>query len=193
MNDPSSAARRVDMLKTYAPWWPHIPLVWPLLWVVFLASLAFAMVSAVAGHGSSRWRGQYRGAFFGALIGLVTALLLGQAALFSVPVTAVVILVPALIGVGAALGADSLFGRGILAFIEVLSQRARFVVTIIAIIVGAWGGAYLVGQLNNLRMLVPLGFIGGAFLGASLASYINQILYQLAHVPRSAPRAARVP
>jgi serine/threonine protein kinase len=190
--DPASAPQRIAMLHTYAPWWPHIPLVWPLLWLVFLASLAFAVVSAVAGTGSSRWRGQFRGAFFGALIGLVAALLLGQTALFIMPMTAAVILVPALAGVGAAFGADSLFGRGILAFFETLSLRARFVVTIIAIIVGAWGGAYLVSQIN-IGALIPLGFIGGALLGASLASRINQILYQLAHVPRAAPRAARVP
>ena len=181
------------MMQTYAPWWPQIPLVWPLLWVVFLASLAFAMVSAVAGHGSSRWRGQYRGAFFGGLIGLLAALLLGQTALFKVPVTALVILVPALVGMGAALGADSLFGRGILVFFETLTLRARFVVTIVAIIIGGWGGAYLVGQMNGLPALTMLGFIGGAFLGASLASRLNSILYQLAHVPRSAPRPARVP
>jgi hypothetical protein len=192
MDDPASAAQRMTMLHTYAPWWPHIPLVWPLLWLVFLASLAFAVASAVIGTGSSRWRGQFRGAFFGALIGLVAALLLGQTALFSLPMTAAVILVPALAGVGAAFGADSLFGRGILVFFETLSQRARFVVTIAAIIVGAWGGAYLVSQMN-IGALIPLGFIGGALLGASLASRINQVLYQLAHVPRSTPRPARVP
>jgi tRNA A-37 threonylcarbamoyl transferase component Bud32 len=192
VNDPASAAQRSAMLNTYAPWWPHIPLVWPLLWLVFLASLAFAVVSAVAGTGSARWRGQFRGALFGALIGLVAALLLGQKALFIMPMTAAVILVPALIGVGAAFGADALFGRGILVFFETLSLRARFVVTIVAIIVGAWGGAYLVSQLN-IGALIPLGFIGGAFLGASLASRINQILFQLAHVPRSSPRPARVP
>jgi tRNA A-37 threonylcarbamoyl transferase component Bud32 len=193
INDPASAARRVEMLKAYAPWWPHIPLVWPLLWLVFLASLAFAVISAVAGNGRSRWRGQFRGAFFGALIGLVAALLLGQTALFSMPMTAAVILVPALAGVGAAFGADSLFGRGILVFFETLSLRARFVVTIVAIIMGAWGGAYFVGQLNVSPALTMLGFIGGAFLGASLASRLNTILYQLAHVPRSTPRPARVP
>jgi hypothetical protein len=192
MNDPASAAQRLHMLHAYAPWWPHIPLVWPLLWLVFLASLAFAVVGAAAGHGTARWRGQFRGAFFGALIGLAAALLLGQTALFIMPMTAAVILVPALIGVGAAFGADALIGRGILAFFEILSQRARFVVTIIAIIVGAWGGAYLVSQMN-IGALMPLGFIGGAFLGAALASRINQILYQLAHVPRSSPRPARVP
>jgi serine/threonine protein kinase len=190
--DPASAAQRIAMLHAYAPWWPRIPLVWPLLWLVFLASLAFAVVSAVVGHGSARWRGQVRGAFFGALIGLVAALLLGQRALFTLPLTAAVILVPALVGVGAAFGADALFGRGILVFFETLSQRARFVVTIAAVIVGAWGGAYLVSQMN-ISALIPLGFIGGAFLGASLASRINQVLYQLAHVPRSAPRPARVP
>jgi tRNA A-37 threonylcarbamoyl transferase component Bud32 len=192
MNDPASAAQRMSMLRAYAPWWPQIPQVWPLLWLVFLASLAFAVVGAAAGHGSARWHGQFRGAFFGALIGLAAALLLGQKALFILPMTATVILVPALAGVGAAFGADALFGRGILAFFEVLSQRARFVVTIIAIIVGAWGGAYLVSQMN-IGALIPLGFIGGAFLGASLASRLNNILYQLAHVPRSAPRPARVP
>jgi tRNA A-37 threonylcarbamoyl transferase component Bud32 len=191
--DPATAAQRSHMLHAYAPWWPHIPQVWPLLWVVFLASLAFAMVSAVAGHGSSRWRGQFRGAFFGGLIGLVAALLLGQSVLFILPMTAAVILVPALVGMGAALGADSLFGRGILVFFETLTLRARFVVTIVAIIIGGWGGAYFVGQLNGMPVLIMLGFIGGAFLGASLASRINTILYQLAHVPRSAPRPARVP
>jgi serine/threonine protein kinase len=190
--DPASAAQRVAMLHAYTPWWPRIPLVWPLLWLVFLASLAFAVMSAVAGHGSARWRGQFRGALFGALIGLVVALLLGQKALFIMPMTAAVILVPALAGVGAAFGADALFGRGILVFFETLSQRARFVVTIAAIIVGAWGGAYLVSQMN-IGALIPLGFIAGALLGASLASRINQVLYQLAHVPRSAPRPARVP
>jgi serine/threonine protein kinase len=192
MSDPASAGRRVAMLHAYAPWWPQIPLGWPLLWVVFLASLALAVVSAVVGTGQARWRGQYRGAFFGALIGLLAALFLGQTALFSLPMSAAVILVPALVGVGAAFGADSLFGRGILVFFETLSQRARFVVTVAAIVVGAWGGAYLVGQMN-LAQLVPLGFIGGAFLGALFASRINQILYQLAHVPRSSPRPARVP
>ena len=180
------------MLQAYAPWWPHIPLVWPLLWLVFLASLALACVSAVAGNGSARWRGQFRGAFFGGLIGLVAALFLGQKALFTLPMTAVVILVPVLAGVGAAFGADALIGRGILVFFETLSLRARFVVTIVAIIVGAWGGAYLVSQMN-IGALIPLGFIGGAFLGASLASRLNSILYQLAHVPRPAPRPARVP
>jgi len=190
--DPASAAQRITMLHAYAPWWPQIPLVWPLLWLVFLASLTLAVVSAVAGNGSARWRGQYRGAFFGALIGLVAALLLGQSALFSVPVTAAAILVPALVGVGAAFGADALFGRGILVFFETLSRRARFVVTIVAIVLGAWGGAVLVGQ-TSVRALIPLGFIAGAFLGASLSSTINQVLYQLAHVPRSAPRPARVP
>jgi tRNA A-37 threonylcarbamoyl transferase component Bud32 len=190
--DPASAAQRAAMLHVYAPWWPQIPLVWPLLWLVFLASLTLGVVSAVAGNGSSRWRGQYRGAFFGGVIGLVAALLLGQAALFNVPVTVAVILVPALVGVGAAFGADSLLGPAILAFFETLSRRARFVVTIVAIIIGAWGGAFLVSQ-TSLRMLIPLGFIGGAFLGASLASRLNQVLYQLAHVPRAAPRPARVP
>ena len=117
--DPASAAQRIAMLHAYAPWWPHIPLVWPLLWLVFLASLALAVMGAVAGHGSARWRGQFRGAFFGALIGLVAALLLGQTALFILPMTAAVILVPALAGVGAAFGADALFGRGILVFFEI--------------------------------------------------------------------------
>src|SRR5262249_61299069 len=99
-------------------------------------------------------------------------LLLGQATLFSVPVTAAVLLVPALTGVGAAFGADSLFGPAILAFFETLSRRARFVVTIVAIMLGAWGGAFLVRH-TSLNMLIPLGFIGGAFLGASLASRLN--------------------
>ena len=49
--DPASAAQRIAMLHAYAPWWPHIPLVWPLLWLVFLASLALAVMGAVAGHG----------------------------------------------------------------------------------------------------------------------------------------------
>jgi hypothetical protein len=193
VNDPASAAQRVAMLDAYAPWWPQIPLVWPLLWLVFLASLALGVVSAVAGSSSLRWRGQYRGALFGGLIGLAAALLLGQTALFRVPMTAAVILVPVVVGLGAAFGADSLFGRWILAFFEVLSQRARFVVTIIAIVVGAWGGAYLVSQMRLGGPLIPLGLIAGALLGASLASRLNQVVYQLAHVPRSAPRPARVP
>jgi len=186
--DPATAAQRTEMLHAYAPWWPHIPMVWPLMWLVFLVILIVAIAGAVAGNRPSRWSGQYRGAFFGALIGLLAALFLGQSALFSVPVTAAVILVPALVGAGAAFGADSLFGRGILTFFEVLSQRARFVVTIAAIVFGAWGGAFLLGQMN-LGMLTALGFIGGAFLGASLASRINQLLYQLSRVPR----VSRVP
>jgi hypothetical protein len=180
------------MLHAYAPWWPHIPLVWPLLWLVFLASVVLAVASAGVGSIAARWRGQYRGALFGALVGLVVALLLGKTALFIMPMTAVVILVPALVGLGAGFGADSLFGRWLLAFFEVLSQRARFVVTIVAIVLGGWGGALLVSQLS-ISQLVPLGFIAGALLGASLSSTISQVLYQLAHVPRASPRPARVP
>jgi serine/threonine protein kinase len=152
------------------------------IWFVVLTLLVSAAVTipgALAAGGRKGWPGRARAVLIGAVAGLLGAVLIGTVSLLSGPGQ---LLVPFLAGAGAALGADSAFGRTILYLARFVAQHIRFFISLAAIIAGAWGGMTLAGHSSGT--LVPFGLLFGGIAGAVIASYINRLL---AYVSRAYP------
>lgn len=157
---------------------PHQPLTAPLALALLLVSTLLGVAGALVGsQGGSRGGFSSRGrtALAGGLIGLLLVLASNNTWLWTdltgilsrqvhMP-SDVLLLVPAVIGLGAALGADPGGSRLFTAMGVFIARYIRIFTALALLVAGGWAG-YLLTQ--GVACLVPFGIVGGLALGVIL-------------------------
>ncbi|MGZ3582638.1 MAG: protein kinase domain-containing protein [Ktedonobacterales bacterium] len=157
---------------------PQQPLTAPLALALLFAATLLGVVGALAGSpsgGKGTFWSRARTALVGGLIGLLILLAAGNAWLWPdlagilskqvhMP-SHVLLLAPALIGVGAALGADPAGSRVFIAVGAFIARYARIFIALAIIVAGGWGGYVLT---STVPCLVPIGVVAGIALGIVL-------------------------
>lgn len=150
------------------------PLALALLLVATLLGVAGALAGSAGGSRGGFW-GRARTALVGGLIGLLLWLAAdhawlwtGIAGILSSQVhmpSHVLLLAPAVIGLGAALGADPVGSRVFGAVGAFIARYARIFTALALIVAGGWGGYVLT---SAVPCLVPIGIVAGIVLAVVL-------------------------
>ncbi len=156
---------------------------WPQTLLMLVIAALLAIPGAWAGSPPWRTQGKLRATAIGAAAGLIAALLTMGPVAFTHNGE---LLLAALVGVGATLGADSLVGRAILATAAFVTRRIRVFLLLAAMIGGAWAGATMAGR-TGVGLLVPMGLIFGIVAGAWMGATLNQLLSRMTRGARAYP------
>lgn len=187
-----------------------LPLTAPLALGALVIASALAGVGALAGCGGPGWKGRAATSLWGGLAGLAVFLLSGGTWLWVgvagpdgplgvltatvVMPQAALVVAPLLASAGAALGADPVLGQWLLAVAAFVARYSRYLVTVAAVVAGAWAGFALTAGLF-FGCLTPFAMIGGALLGFWVARIIGVALPRppAPRRPRYAPYRGRAP
>lgn len=172
--------------------WPESA---PVLFAQMLIAAALAALAAVLSSGGPHWRGRLGTSLVAAYAGLALALMLSitpprvpiqqiLTATVRLPVAAQIVL-PALIGAGAALGASRFHSQWMLRTGAFIRRYLPFVVNVAGVVGGAYAG-FIVTQQVLYGCLVPFGIGGGIVVGLLLARIVNGILRRTGRMPKYA-------
>ena len=172
--------------------WPETA---PLIFAQMLLATAVAALAALLAAGGPNLRARLGTTFVAAYAGLALALLVSVTPpresiqrLATMPVQVpegLLLLMPALVGAGAMLGASQFHSRWMLTTARIVSRYAPFFVTVGGIVGGAYLG-FMLTQHVLLGCLVPFGIGAGIFGGIILARGINSLLRRMGRMPANA-------